>query len=395
MMKEPARTKSTSLANRSVPSTGLASSCVLSTGLASSCVPSTGLASSNAMGNGLANSSVPSTGLASSSATSNGAPSAGLTGAGQNNAGLTSSGRNNAGLTSVGRNNAGLTRKTRTGLLGLLLVFLLALTACGADSSRINVVSREDGSGTRGAFVELTGILEKGEGVQIDHTVKNALIAGKTGIMLATVAGDRGAIGYLSMGSVNDTVKAIALDGVAATAENVRNGSYKLARPFNIATSGEPSVLAADFIAFILSAEGQAIVADSYIPVGENAAAYAGTRPAGKLVVVGSSSVAPVMEKLIEGYRALNADAGAVIELQVNDSTAGMNAVREGIADIGMASRELKASELESLTPTAIAIDGLAVIVHPENPLANITAEQLRSVFVGAITSWDELSPAM
>lgn len=288
------------------------------------------------------------------------------------------------------KRTAGTKRMRRMGLLAALLLLGFTLTACGAASSRINVVSREDGSGTRSAFVELTGILEKGDdGSVTDHTTKGAIIAGKTGIMLVNVAGDPNAIGYISMGSLNDTVKALTVDGAEATAANVLSGDYKLARPFNIATQGELSALAADFIGYIMSAEGQAIVAQSYVPVAEDAAAYAGARPGGKLVIVGSSSVAPVMEKLAEGYQAI--DPAAVIELQVSDSTAGMNAVMEGIADIGMASRDLKASEMETLSAQAIAIDGLAVIVHPNNPRTDIGSEQLRAVFSGELTGWDEL----
>lgn len=258
------------------------------------------------------------------------------------------------------------------------------------DSARmINVVSREDGSGTRGAFIELFGIQEKKEdGSKVDNTTKEATIAKATDVMMATVSGDEYAIGYISLGSMNDSVKALEIDGAAATAENVKSGTYKIARPFNIATKGEPTGLAKDFIGFIMSAEGQQVVENSgYIKVNDSAESFAGDKPEGKIVVAGSSSVTPVMEKLAEAYQALN--TGATIEIQQSDSTAGMTAAMDGTCDIGMASRELKDSETEALKGLAIANDGIAVVVSPGNPLTGMTSANIKDIYTGAVTTWD------
>ncbi len=254
----------------------------------------------------------------------------------------------------------------------------------------INVISREEGSGTRGAFIELFNIEVKGEdGSKKDRTTEEAQITSKTDVMLASVAGDAYAIGYVSMGSLQETVWPLAIDGVDATAENVKNGSYPVARPFLIATKAEISPVAQDFISFILSKEGQGVVAGSYIAVDENAPAFAGSRPAGKVVVAGSSSVTPIMEKLKEAYLSLN--QAATIEIQMSDSTAGLAATLSGACDIGMASRALKDSEKESLTGTQIALDGIAVIVSQQNPFAALTSQQVRDIFTGDITEWEGL----
>lgn len=260
------------------------------------------------------------------------------------------------------------------------------------DSGKlINVVSREEGSGTRGAFVELTGIQEKKEdGTKVDNTTKEAIIANKTDVVLTNVAGDDYAIGYISLGSLNDTVQAVSVDGAEATAENVKNGSYKIARPFNIATKGEPTGLAADFISYIMSAEGQNIVEQNgYIKVEDAAEAYAGTKPEGKLVIAGSSSVTPVMEKLAEGYKAIN--PAATIEVQQSDSTAGMTGAIDGTCDIGMASRELKDSESEQLNAMAIANDGIAVITSVNNPFSDLTMQNIKDIFTGNVEVWDDV----
>lgn len=265
-----------------------------------------------------------------------------------------------------------------------------AASAESFDPARmINVITREDGSGTRGAFIELFGIEEKGDnGSKADRTTKEAAVAKATDVMLTSVAGDEYAIGYVSLGSMNDSVKALEIDGVQATAENVKSGTYQVARPFNIATKGEPAGVARDFIDYIMSAEGQQIVEESgYITVNGSASPFAGAKPEGKIVVAGSSSVAPVMEKLAEAYQAVN--SGAAIEIQQSDSTAGMTAAMEGTCDIGMASRELKDAETAALTSTAIANDGIAVIVSRENPLAGLTASNVKDIFTGAATTWD------
>ncbi|MDR0929008.1 MAG: substrate-binding domain-containing protein, partial [Oscillospiraceae bacterium] len=217
-----------------------------------------------------------------------------------------------------------------------------------------------------------------------------AIIANQNGVMMANIAGNKNAIGYCSLGSLNETVKAVPIDGVTPSAETVKAGSYAAARPFYVATAGEAQGLAADFIAFILSAEGQAVVGQSYITVAEDAQPYAGERPAGKLVVGGSSSVTPVMEKLKEAYLVINPDA--TIEIQQSDSSSGLSAAVSGTVDLAMSSRELKAAELESLTPVRIALDGIAIVVHNENPVAQLTSEQVRQIFTGEITAWGDVT---
>ena len=284
-----------------------------------------------------------------------------------------------------------------------LVVTIGLLTGCGnGNSSSINenanfdgtisVVSREDGSGTRGAFVELFGVEEKdADGNKIDRTTLEAIITNSTSVMMTSVVGDEKAIGYISLGSLNDTVKALQINGVDATAENIKNGTYAISRPFNIATKEGLSEVATDFINFIMSAEGQAVVEENgYIAIAENAVSYAGTAPAGKVVVAGSSSVTPVMQKLKEAYLAVNTNAE--VEIQESDSSTGMANTIEGLCDIGMASRELKDSELEAgLVSTAIAMDGIAVIVNLNSPISNLTAEQVKSIYVGETVTWGEV----
>lgn len=260
------------------------------------------------------------------------------------------------------------------------------------NSEMINVQSREDGSGTRGAFIELFGIEEKdADGNKIDNTTEEANITNSTEVMLTSVAGDEYAIGYVSLGSLNDTVKALKIDGAEATAENIKAGTYKIARPFNIATKGDATGLAADFINYIMSDEGQKVIEDNgYISQGSNGA-FTSDGSTGKIVVAGSSSVTPVMQKLIEAYKAINKDAE--IELQESDSTTGMTAAMEGTCDIGMASRELKDSETEGgLTAQVIAMDGIAVVVNNSNPMDEMSSDNVKDIFTGAVTTWDEVA---
>lgn len=254
----------------------------------------------------------------------------------------------------------------------------------------ITVTSREDGSGTRGAFVELFEILVKDEsGNKTDKTTVEAVIANKTDVMLTGVANDEYAIGYVSLGSLNDTVKALSIDGAEATAENVKSGEYKISRPFMIATKGEADGATKDFISFILSKEGQEVVSNGYIAIDENAASYTKSEQKGKIVVAGSSSVTPIMEKLKEAYIKLNPDVE--IEVQQSDSTAGMTGTLEGTCDIGMASRELKDSEKEALNGIAIANDGIAVIVNTKNSMSDASKEDIKNIFTGEVTAWDEV----
>lgn len=285
----------------------------------------------------------------------------------------------------------------------LSLVLAAGMTGCGSSdgnttadgfdaSNMISVVSREDGSGTRGAFVELTGVEEKdSDGNKVDMTTDEAIITNSTEIMMTTVAGDDYAIGYASLGSVNDTIKTLDIDGIEATAENVSNGTYSLARPFNIVTSKkELNKVAEDFINFILSEDGQKIVTDNnYIEV-ENKGVFESAKPSGNIVVAGSSSVTPVMEKLAEAYMKLNADAQ--IEIQESDSTTGVTNTISGTCDIGMASRDLKESESkENIEATAIAMDGIAVIVNNNNTFEDITTEQIAAIFKGEAGTWEEV----
>ncbi len=235
------------------------------------------------------------------------------------------------------------------------------------------------------------GIEEKGaDGTKTDKTTNEAVIANKTDVMLTNVAGDEYGIGYVSLGSLSSSVKAVKVDGVEATAENVKNGTYKVARPFNIATKSDISDVAQDFIDYILSSEGQEIVSDGYIKINDDAQPYAGSKPAGKIVVAGSSSVSPVMEKLKEAY--LKVNTNAEIELQTSDSTAGMTGAMEGTCDIGMASRELKDSESAALTATPIALDGIAVIVNPQNPTDDMSTEDIKDIFTRTKTMWSGIA---
>ena len=258
-----------------------------------------------------------------------------------------------------------------------------------SPSGEVSVYSREDGSGTRSAFIELMGVEEKdASGEKVDMTTPAAAITNSTSVMMTSVAGDPNGIGYISLGSLNDTVKAVEVDGVEATAENVKSGTYKVARPFNIVTKDGLSDVAQDFIDFILSADGQAIVEEEgYIAVEDGAAAYVGSGVSGKIVVAGSSSVTPVMEKLAEAYQAIN--SGVTIEVQQSDSTTGVNMATEGTCDIGMASRELKDSE-SAVTGTVIAQDGIAVIVNKDSSIKGLTSDQITSIYTGEITTWEE-----
>lgn len=267
-----------------------------------------------------------------------------------------------------------------------------AAEAPEALDSEIAVISREDGSGTRGAFIELFGVEQKdANGNKVDHTTEDADVTNSTSVMLQSVAGNADAIGYVSLGSMNDTVKALAIDGADATVDNIKAGTYKIARPFNIVTRSTISEAARAFIDFILSQEGQAVIeANGYIASVEGAASYAGNSIAGKVVVAGSSSVTPVMEKLKEAYLALNPNAE--IEVQQSDSSTGVNMAIDGSCDIGMASRELKDSETEKgVSATVIAIDGIAVIVNLKNPVDALTSEQVRTIYVGEVTNWSEV----
>lgn len=298
--------------------------------------------------------------------------------------------------------------KKKIGAALLAVMMMAGMTACGDSkngseaenpgteginfdyASEVTVVSREDGSGTRGAFIELFGIEQKDEsGEKIDHTTLEAEITNSTSVMMTSIAGDEYGIGYISLGSLNDTVKALKIDGAEATAENIKSGTYKVSRPFNIATGKTVSEVAQDFIRFMMSTEGQEVVAnEGYISL-DDAKPYEATKTEGKIVVAGSSSVTPVMEALSEAYQQVN--TGATIEIQQSDSTTGMTSAIDGVCDIGMASRELKDSELEAgLTPSVIATDGIAVIVNNENPIDELSSEDVKAIFTGEKTDWQQ-----
>ena len=259
-------------------------------------------------------------------------------------------------------------------------------------SGAISVVSREDGSGTRGAFIELMGVEEKDEsGNKVDKTVDTAEITNSTAVMMTTIAGNPAAIGYISLGSLNDSVKALQIDGTEATVDNIKNGTYKVARPFNIVTKSDVSETAQDFINFIMSDEGQAVVEENGYVSNGSTGAFAGGEVSGKVTVAGSSSVTPVMEKLAEAYKAINPNVE--IEVQMSDSTTGVTSAIEGICDIGMASREIKEEETaQGATGQVIAMDGIAIIVNNENPISALESSQVKDIFTGAVTDWSELN---
>lgn len=292
-------------------------------------------------------------------------------------------------------------RKRMASLAVLAGIVSMVATGCGSsdksassswDSGNdISIISREDGSGTRGAFVELFGIEEKKGDKKEDMTTQDAQITNSTSVMMTSVEGDEYSIGYISLGSLNDKVKALKIDGVDANEKNIKDKTYKIARNFNIATKKDKkNPVSEDFINYIMSLEGQKVVASNhFIPI-DGAKAFTSTKPSGKISVGGSSSVSPVMEKLIEAYKKVNPNAN--IELQTTDSTTGMISTIDGSYDIGMASRELKESELsKGLEPRVIAIDGIAVIVNKANTMNELTMDQVKGIYTGKVTSWEEV----
>lgn len=265
-----------------------------------------------------------------------------------------------------------------------------SLSDSGFDASKtITVVTREEGSGTRDAFVELTGVLVKDGDTKTDNTTTSAVTINSTEAVITNVKDNEAAIGYISLGSLNDTVNAVKIDGVEANADNVKSGEYAISRPFNIAYKGELSEVAQDFVDYILSSDGQKVVEENgYVSVSD-AQAYSGSKPEGKVVVAGSSSVSPVMEKLAEAYKKVNTNAD--IEIQTSDSSAGMQAAMNGTCDIGMASRDLKDEEASALKPTTIAKDGIAVIVNKSNTCTDLTMEQVKAIYTGETTVWSDI----
>lgn len=254
-----------------------------------------------------------------------------------------------------------------------------------AVNGKISVISREEGSGTRGAFTELFKIVDENKN---DITVATAETTNSTGVMMSTVAGNNLAIGYISLGSLDDTIKSLKIDGVEPTVENVKNGSYKVSRPFNIVTKDGLSEAAQDFVNYIMSSEGQQIIEDNgYISNADNGS-FTGGKVSGSVKITGSSSVTPVMEKLSEAYKKINPNVS--IDIMQSDSTIGVQDAINGNSDIGMASRELKDSET-GVKATAIALDGIAVIVNKENGVENLTSDQVKGIYTGEFTEWSQV----
>ena len=275
--------------------------------------------------------------------------------------------------------------------LALLLFGFIACIKTDFNAKRaIDVVSREDGSGTRSAFVELFNIELRGDdGSKKDLTTKEAIIVKQTDVMMKNIAGNKHGIGYISLGSLNDNVKALLIDGIFPSAANVKRGLYPVYRPFFIATKDKPAGVIKDFIDFILSADGQSIISANYIAANNNLAAYANGGNKGRIIIAGSSSVTPVMEKLKEAYIVLNPEVR--VEIHQSDSSSGMNAVLSGTCDIGMASRDLKESELKELVPVKIGMDGIVIIVNKSNPLVSLAKEQVKDIFTGKSERWSDV----
>ena len=284
-------------------------------------------------------------------------------------------------------------------IIAVLLVTIMAAAsfagcaggAGGFNQNRdITVVSREDGSGTRGAFTELTGVLVTVDGNSTDMTSPEASIQNGTNAIMTNVAGDNYAIGYISTGSIGDTIKTVNVDGVAPTTANILTGTYKISRPFIIITQDNLSPVAVDFINFIMSVEGQNVIGISYIPIDQNPPAFTSNGAAGTIVIGGSTSVTPVMELLREHYLEIN--PGAVIEVHGTGSGAGITGAIDGLLDIGMSSREIRDSEMEQLhQEITICMDGIAVIVNKSNPIENLTIEQIRQIFTGEVSRWADV----
>lgn len=297
-------------------------------------------------------------------------------------------------------------KKSRILSLILALTMVLSasviLSACGDKKSgddsekndKISVISREEGSGTRGAFIELVGIEEKNDqGEKIDNTVDTAVITNSTSVAMTSVSEDKASIGYISLASLNDTVKALKIDGVEPTVKNIQKGEYPIARNFNLVTGDNLSELGKDFINYILSTEGQKTVSENgYIELTE-AGKYEASdavKEGGKITIGGSSSVTPLMEKLAEAYKKINPKVEVMV--QQSDSTTGVTSAIDGSVDIGMASRDLKDTETsQGVKATVIAKDGIAVIVHKDSKQEELTLEQVKDIFTGKITKWSEI----
>lgn len=284
--------------------------------------------------------------------------------------------------------------------LAVLTLSSFGLAACGnnnADSGsgsksggKIEVITREEGSGTRGAFTEITGILKKDGDKEVDNTSKSAVVQNSTEGVISAVSGNKDAVGYVSLGSLNDSVKAIKVDGVEATSKTVSDGEYPIQRPFNIVYNDSLSELGKDFIKYIHSKQGQAVVKENkFVEAKAEQAEYTSQKMSGKLSVVGSTSVSPLMEKLVEAYKKENSDV--TIDITSNGSSAGITAAKEKTADIGMVSRELTPEEGKDLKHDAIALDGIAVVINKDNSAEEVKMQTITDIFTGKVTSWDKV----
>lgn len=255
-------------------------------------------------------------------------------------------------------------------------------------AENIYPISREMGSGTRGAFVDIFDVKEQVGKKKIDATSKKAEVTNSTGVMITTVANSKNAIGYISLGSLNDSIKAVKIDGVAPSVENINNKTYTVFRPFNLAISSD-NELVNDFLDYTSSNQAKSIIQKAgYIALYDNE--FSSKKPSGKIVVAGSSSITPLMEKLKESYKSINPNA--TIEIQQSDSTTGINSAIEKIADIAMVSREFKDSELKNgLKTQVLALDGLAVIVNKANPIDSLSKDSVKKIFTGDITTWEKV----
>jgi phosphate transport system substrate-binding protein len=292
-------------------------------------------------------------------------------------------------------------------ILAAILIGALAFTACGSDddngngtttgsswdaSRQVNVIARDPGSGTHAAFIELLGIEVSADGNVTDNTYIGAYIAPSTGGVITTVAGDEFAIGYISMGAMNTSVRALSVDGIAATVENVQNGTYPVFRSFYMAVQPVLSPEAAAFLAFIQSAEGQDVIAGrNYVPAFASPAAFVAPEGlSGTVVAAGSTSMTDITQRLAEAFEAVV--PGVSVEVHSSGSGAGITAAIDGIADIGLTSRAIRDGELEQgVISETMAHDGIVVVVNNSSPVTALTSSQIHDIFVRDVTRWNEV----
>lgn len=269
----------------------------------------------------------------------------------------------------------------------IFAAFLLTVLLTGCrENADINVISREAGSGTRDAFTQLTGIKENGS----DNTAVTSEITSSTFVVIKSVAGDKNAIGYVSLGTLAGDIKALKINGTAPSAENIENGTYPLVRTFNIVDRGDLTAEAQDFVDFVMSAEGREIIEkEGYVAAGEADSPEKSEKDSrkGRIVIAGSTSVAPLMDVLADKY--MKYHPKVKIEIQQTGSGAGITSVLAGACDIGISSRELTEEEMaKGARASAIARDGIVVIVNQENETEDMTIDEIRDIFTGRRTVW-------